>query len=248
MWNSFRAELLGLKPLRLLHDIHALNGSRPPHLFAISETLIPRPRDWPDYAHITGPWFLDSEPEWRPSPELAAFLEAGPKPIYVGFGSMPLGKFKKGPDVLLEALRLSGQRVVLARGWGGWSDGVLAQAGANVHVIDGAPHRRLFPLMAGVVHHGGAGTTLAALRAGCPSLVTPLMVDQFFFGHMVARHGAGPRPLPLNQWRADILAERLIELTRVSSYADRARDLSRRIAQENGTARAVKIVQDLIGA
>jgi sterol 3beta-glucosyltransferase len=246
--NNLRAELLGLEPLGRFHDMRAVDGKRPPHLFAISETLVPRPRDWPDYAHMTGPWFLDSDPKWRPSPELAAFLETGPKPIYVGFGSMPFGQFKKRPGVLLEALRLSGQRAVLAHGWGEWSSDVLAQAGADVHVIDGAPHGRLFPLMAGVVHHGGAGATTAALRAGCPSLVTPLMADQFFSGHLVARHGAGPRPLPVKQWRADILAERLIQLTQVSSYADRARDLSRRMAQENGTTRAVEIVQGIIGA
>lgn len=245
--NSIRAELLDMKPLGRFHDMRAIDGKRPLHLFAISETLVPRPRDWPDYAHMTGPWFLDSEPEWRPSPELAAFLEAGPKPIYVGFGSMPLGQFKNPPGVLLEALRLSGQRAVLARGWGGWSDDALAEAGPNVLVIDGAPHRQLFPLMAGVVHHGGAGTTTAALRAGRPSLVTPLMVDQFFSGHMVARQGAGPQPLPVKQWRADRLAERLIQLTRVSSYTDKARELSQRLALENGPARAVEIVQGLIG-
>ena len=107
--------------------------------------------------------------------------------------------------MLLEALRLSGQRAVIAPGWGMWSDAVSASLGACVHVIDAAPHRKLFPLMAGLVHHGGAGTSAAGLLAGKPTLVTPLMMDQWFFANLVDRHGAGPKPLPVKQWRAGIL-------------------------------------------
>ena len=246
-WNSVRNGMPGLKPLGRFHDIHTMNGKPVPHLFAVSETLVPRPRDWPDYAVMTGNFFLDGGENWQVPADLGAFLEAGPAPIYIGFGSMPLGQSKTKAAVLAEALRLSGQRAVVARGWGGWGEAFTSSLGASVHVIDAAPHRRLFPLMAGVVHHGGAGTTAAGLLAGRPALVTPLMLDQYFFANLVARHGAGPRPLPVKKWRADLLAERLVELTRVTGYACRAQELAARMSQENGPGRALEVVRAIAG-
>jgi sterol 3beta-glucosyltransferase len=160
---------------------------------------------------------------------------------------MPIAHMKKPTPVLLEALRLSGQRAVFARGWGGWG-AELTALGQSVHVIDDAPHRHLFPLMAGVVHHGGVGTTAAGFRAGRPALITPQITDQFFNGNLVARLGAGPQPLPVKRWRADVLAERLTQLTRVTSYRERAREISARMVQENGVARAVEAVRAVIGA
>lgn len=247
-WNAIRKSLPGLKPLARFHDIHTINGEPAPHLFAMSEAIVPRPRDWPDYAIMTGNFFLDDDENWAPPPALASFIEAGPRPIYVGFGSMPLGKSKNKTAILLKALRLSQQRVVIARGWGLWGDDVSSVLGDRVHVIDGAPHRKLFPLMAGVVHHGGAGTTAAGLLAGKATLTTPLVMDQFFFANLVARHGAGPRPLPVKRWRAETLAEKLRALTRVTDYERRAKDIAARMGQENGPARALDVVRSVIGS
>jgi len=246
-WNDARRETLNLKPLGRFHNIRTVKGKPVPQLFAVSEAMVPRPRDWPGYVHMTGNWFLDGGEDWTPPPDLTAFLESGPPPIYIGFGSMPIAHMEKRTPVLLEALRLSGQRAVFARGWGGWG-AELTALGQSVHVIDDAPHRHLFPLMAGVVHHGGAGTTAAGFRAGRPALITPLIMDQFFNGNLVARLGAGPQPLPVKRWRADVLAERLTQLTRVTSYGERAREISARMVQENGVARAVEAVRAVIGA
>ena len=247
-WNKVRKTVLGLAPLGHGYRFHTVNGELQPLLFAVSEALVPRPRDWPDRAVFTGNLFLDEGDGWQVPPDLAAFLEDGPAPIYVGFGSMPVGLSKTKARVLAEALRLSGQRAVIAHGWGGWN-GEFAQAlGPRAHFIDAAPHRRLFPLMAGVVHHGGAGTTAAGFRAGRPALVTPLILDQFFFGNIVARHGAGPKPLPVKRWRPDVLAARLAELTHVQSYANRAKQIAVRMAQENGPLRALQVVQSVAGA
>lgn len=245
-WNEARQKIFGLEPLGRLHDIRKVNGKPVPVLNAFSEAMLPRPRDWPHHVHITGNWFLDSG-HWAPSSELAAFLADGPPPIYVGFGSMPVGYMKERAPVLAEALRRSGQRVVLARGWGLWGDELLASLGSRVHVIDGAPHQHLFPLMAGVVHHGGAGTTAAGFRAGRPALITPVAVDQFLHGTLVAKHGAGPKPLPVKEWSVDILSERLRELTAITSYRERVQEVAARMAQENGPARALEIVERIIG-
>ncbi len=247
-WNTMRRDMLGLKPSGRFHNFRSVNGKPAPLLFAFSEALIPRPRDWPDYALITGNWLLDDGEDWTPPPDLAAFLEAGPPPLYIGFGSMPLGRARAKARVLTEALRLGGQRAVIARGWGGWDDGAFSSLGAQVHAIDAAPHRKLFPLMAGVVHHGGAGTTAACLRAGRQALVTPLMLDQFFFANLVTRNGAGPAPLPVAKWRADTLARRLRDLAETPAYASRAQEIAARMAKEDGTARALDAIGRVIGS
>jgi UDP:flavonoid glycosyltransferase YjiC (YdhE family) len=246
-WNAMRRDVLGLKPLGRFHDMRTVNGKPMPLLFAISEALLSRPRDWPDHASMTGNWFLDGGEDWTPPPDLAAFLKEGPAPVYVGFGSMPLGQSKSKAHMIIEALKLSGQRAVIARGWGGWDDDIFAPLGANAHVIDAAPHRKLFPLMAGVVHHGGAGTTAACFRAGRPAFVTPLILDQFFYANLVRRHGAGPKALPVKSWHPLALARQLAELTSVPGYGRRAREVSERMAKENGLARAKDVVQSVIG-
>ncbi len=143
MWTMFRSwwndarQILGLKPLGRLHDIRTANGRPVPVLIAASEAMVPRPRDWPDYVHLTGNWFPD-DGEWTPQPGLASFLAGGSPPLYVGFGSMPLGRMKKRAPVLVEALRRSGERAVFARGWGGWSEDLLASLGNQIHIIDRA--------------------------------------------------------------------------------------------------------------
>ncbi|MFZ1110205.1 MAG: glycosyltransferase [Rhodomicrobium sp.] len=246
-WNRMRRDMLGLKPSGRLHNFRSVNGKPAPLLFAFSEALIPRPRDWPDYAVVTGNWLLDDAENWAPPPDLAEFLEAGPPPLYIGFGSMPLGRASAKAGVLKDALRLSGRRAILARGWGAWDEHAFSTLGGQVHAIDAAPHRKLFPLVAGVVCHGGAGTTAASLRAGRPALVTPLMLDQFFFANLVTRHGAGPAPLPVATWRVDRLAARLKDLADTPRYASRARDISARMAKEDGLGRALDAVSGVIG-
>ncbi len=165
-WNAVRSGLPGLKPFSRFHDIHTINGKPVPHLFAVSEALVPRPRDWPSHAIMTGNFFLDGDETWEASADLAAFLEAGPPPIYIGFGSMPLGRSKA--SVLLEALWLSGQRAVIARGWGGWGDALSAAHGPRVHVIEAAPHRKLFPLITEVLGRPRQGFWRADLRSSRP--------------------------------------------------------------------------------
>ncbi|MNX93099.1 hypothetical protein D3C86_1252740 [compost metagenome] len=142
-------------------------------LYAYSPSIVPVPSDWGGDVLVSGYWFLDDN-RWQPSPTLASFLAAGPPPVYVGFGSMPMADAVATTDVVLEALVMSGRRAVLAAGWGGLGGRTLPD---NVHLLDSAPHDQLFPLMSAVVHHGGAGTTAAGLRAGKPTVICPFFGD-----------------------------------------------------------------------
>ena len=174
-----------------------------PMLSAYSPSIIPHPADWPESVHITGYFFPDTPSDWQPSPELEAFLEAGDPPVYIGFGSMAGRNPEKFANLILEALAKSGQRGLLLTGWGGLRPELVPD---NVFVVDSAPHSWLFPRMAAVVHHGGAGTTAEGLRAGVPSVIVPFILDQPFWGARIKALGLGPDPIPQKKLTADRLA------------------------------------------
>ncbi|HET7329885.1 glycosyltransferase [Dyella sp.] len=209
-------------------------------LYGFSEAVVPRPVDWPDTAQITGYWFLD-EPHWQPSQALREFLDAGPKPIYVGFGSMVTAQAEQFTTCVLDAIDRSGQRAVLATGWGGLS----AKEGAHddrIFITKGAPHDWLFPRMAAAVHHGGAGTTAAAVRAGIPSVIVPFYGDQPFWARCLQRVGVAPPALDRKNLAAEALASAIVsalqEPVRRSAAA-----LGERVRAEDGVAAALRCLQ-----
>jgi sterol 3beta-glucosyltransferase len=211
-----------------------------PTLYAYSPAIVPVPADWGRDVRVTGFWFLDDETNWAPSPELAAFLAAGPAPVYVGFGSMPIPDPAAVTRTIAEAAAMAGQRVVLASGWGRLGAGDLPP---HVLSIDSAPHDRLFPLMGAVVHHGGAGTTAAGLRAGKPTVICPFFGDQPFWGRRVAELGAGPRPVSIGDLSTERLANLLRDASQNPAYRQNAAALGAAIQDERGVDDAVAFIE-----
>jgi sterol 3beta-glucosyltransferase len=216
-----------------------------PLLGAYSPAVIPHPPDWPGNAHITGYWFPDAQDEWSPSSELQEFLEAGEPPVYVGFGSMAGRNPEQFTAIVLEALAQTRQRGLLLTGWGGIQ---AMSVPDNVFVVDSAPHHWLFPRMAAVVHHGGAGTTAEGLRAGVPSVIVPFIVDQPFWGKRIQALGVGPAPIPRNKLAVEKLAHAIQVASAHPEVKQRAAALGQAIRAENGVANAVKIIRQYLGA
>ncbi len=240
--NGFRKRF-GLPPYTSASFYHILRST--PLLGAYSPHVIPRPPDWPESAHITGYWFPDEPTEWQPPDQLKAFLEAGDPPIYVGFGSMAGSNPEKTARLVLEALAISGQRGLLFTGWGGMR---AISVPDSVFVIDSAPHNWVFPRMAAVVHHGGAGTTAEGLRAGIPSVILPYMVDQPFWGKRVEVLGVGPEPIPRKKLTADRLAQAIQAAVKQPAIKRRAASLGEAIRSEDGLSNAVGKVEEYLGA
>ncbi len=207
---------------------------RSPVLCGFSSAVVPRPPDWPAHVHVTGYWFLDQGP-WHPDARLRDFLAAGPPPVYVGFGSMRPAEAAKTFEVVRTSLRRAGLRGLLATEGGFDADDLLTVADV--------PHDWLFPRTAAVAHHGGAGTTAAALRAGVPSLVCPVFSDQPYWGERVSRLSAGPKPLPLKGLDADVLTARLRELTGNPLFRRGAQYTGARLRAEDGVAHAVSVLR-----
>lgn len=187
-------------------------------ILAMEPELAPIPPEW-SKADVIG--YLDpGEGDLLP-PEIEAFLDQGPAPVYIGFGSMPDRSPRETTRCFVDATYRAGVRAVISRGW--------AHFGQDLpdHCIAVGPvsHPRLFERMAAVVHHGGAGTTAAAARAGKPQLIVPHVADQFFFGDIVQRLGIGVSPIRRTALRVDALAERLRRLTSDRAMRDRAERL-----------------------
>ncbi|TQW00255.1 glycosyltransferase family 28 N-terminal domain-containing protein [Cordyceps javanica] len=230
--NRFRAKCLGLDPISRMWAPGMLQRLKVPHTYCWSPALIPKPKDWKSLISISGFYFLNLASEYTPSPELQAFLDRGPPPVYIGFGSIVLDDPDAMTELIFGAAKETGQRVLLSKGWGGMGANEL-HVPEGVFMLGNVPHDWLFKRVSCVVHHGGAGTTAAGIAAGRPTVVVPFFGDQPFWGAMVARAGAGPDPIPHRRLTTQKLAEAINFCLKPESRA-RAEDFARKIAQERG--------------
>ena len=234
--NRARHDVLRLPPLSPVQLFRRARTSHPA-LYAYSALLAPPPIDLHPVPEITGDRFLERPATWQPPPEVVAFLDAGPPPVYIGFGSILSGR---NPDqvtsLLVNALAESGQRGLLFRGWGDLGNIPLPD---SVMVTDTIPHDWLLPQMACAVHHGGAGTTAAALRAGIPSVAVPFFGDQGLWSERVYEAGAGPPPIQRRDLSASALAAAIRQAVGCAKMRECAARLGSHLQAEEGVARAV---------
>jgi sterol 3beta-glucosyltransferase len=242
MVNQARRNVLGLGPWSLIHPGQVMLERQWPVVYGFSPAVVPPPPDWPELIHVTGYWFLEGASTWQPPAGLLDFLGAGAPPVYVGFGSM--GGFDSTETTRLVVRALNGRRAVLAAGWGGLDRQALPE---NVYFLDSAPHDWLLPRMSAVVHHGGAGTTAAALRAGVPMVIVPFLGDQPFWGWRMEQLGVAPRPIPRKQLTAENLAA-AIAATDGAGMRTRAEQLGTTIRAEDGVTRAVRVIESALRA
>ncbi len=240
--NKLRRELMGLEPRKAGGFFKDNDGRNLHTLYAYSAHVSPRPRDWPKSAIVTGYWQLADNTGWTPSPQLERFLEKGSEPVYIGFGSMPFGA-ERNTQILKKAVAQWGGRAIVARGWGGINPDDLPN---SIFAFDRAPHDKLFTHVAGVVHHGGAGTTSAGLHAGRPTFIVPQSVDQPYWGRRVHELGCGPAPVRLRKLTPEILAEVLDDLTTNPAYAEHAAALAQKLNAEDGAAKAIRHIERIM--
>ncbi len=226
---SARAQVLGLAGQPNL-------VSAPPVLYGFSRHVVPLPTNNERPQNVCGYWSLAASTSWTPPPALEAFLSLKGPIVSIGFGSMTSTKPQEVTDLVLSAVRRAGVRAVMLSGWGGLAS--LPEAD-DVLCADSLPHDWLFPRVAGVVHHGGAGTTGAAFSAGVPSLVVPFAADQPFWGARVAVLGVGPSPIPRKKLTVALLAQALRAMIDNQQMRAHAAALGMLIRAEDGVAEAV---------
>jgi sterol 3beta-glucosyltransferase len=238
--NQWRQERLGLRARTWNEkEILGSHGNSIPIFYAYSSHVIPRPSDWNSSTIVTGYWYLDTPTDFAPPPQLCDFLADGKPPVCIGFGSMTGQNPTALTEIVLTALRNTGQRGILLTGWGGMRNAYLPDDVFNLEAI---PHDWLFPQVAAVVHHGGAGTTAAVLKAGVPNVIIPFFGDQPFWGQRVEKLGVGPKPIPKKHLTAEKLAAAINVAVNDQEMRQRARSLGAKIQAENGVAQAVNVI------
>jgi sterol 3beta-glucosyltransferase len=237
--NAFRYKL-GLKRWRYGDFARAWNQM--PILYGVSPHTMPRNPAWNDDTFVTGFWF-DKPQAWQPPAPLAAFLQTYPNPVYIGFGSMATKNPQATLRILVDALKQAGQPGIIYAGWAGLQASDLPD---NILLIEGAPHDWLFPRMAAVIHHGGAGTTAAGLRAGVPATIVAHMADQPYWGRRVYELGVGYKPIPRHELTTERLAEAIRAMTNNGEMKAKAAAIGEQIRQETGVANAVKAVNAVL--
>ncbi|WP_125262965.1 glycosyltransferase [Streptomyces alboflavus] len=208
-----------------------------PVLHGFSPAVVPRPADWRAGLDVVGNWWPHHDPDERLPSRVEDFLTAGPPPVFVGFGSMAAGEGERRGELAVAALRRSGLRGVLQSGQAG-----LEASGDDVLTVGELPHALLFPRVAAVVHHAGAGTTAAGLRAGVPAVPVPVTADQPFWAARLTALGAAPAPVPFRALTAARLADALTRAVREPACARAALAVSRSMATEDGAGRVVRAV------
>jgi sterol 3beta-glucosyltransferase len=210
-----------------------------PAVYGYSPLVGPTPQDWGPAVAVTGYWVLGPEPGWTPPATLVDFLSSGPPPVAVGFGSMTPQSASRLTRIVVEALHQSGQRGILLGGWGRLGEGALPD---SVLAIGECPHEWLFPQTMAVVHHGGSGTTGAALRGGTPSIVVPVGFDQPYWAARVARLGVGPLGVPRRQLTVGWLAGAIRQAVEDRAMRQRAAALGARLRDERGAETATRAI------
>ncbi|MGW0433599.1 glycosyltransferase [Micromonospora sp. NPDC003197] len=261
--DRWRAKLgLPRRPGR--HDpLRRPDGGSAPVLHAMSRHVLPRPDDWPATATMTGYWFLDqvdrapaqsvagatADLEGRSAgqqpglpAELVAFLDQGEAPIFIGFGSMAGSDPQRTTSAVLAAVRRTGVRAVVGTSWGGLA---AEPVPGQLFVLDEVPYELLFPQVAAVVHHGGAGTTAEAIRAGRPQIVCPFVADQPFWGRRMQALGVAPAPIAQRRLTTENLTAAVEAVVGNPKMAARAADLAGRVREERGVATAVRLLEEI---
>ncbi|MCJ1402082.1 hypothetical protein MMC11_005301 [Xylographa trunciseda] len=243
--NRFREKSLGLEPITLMWAPGIASRLRIPYTYCWSPALIPKPKDWGPHISISGFYFLSLAANYTPDSDLKAFLDAGPPPIYIGFGSIVLDDPDGMTNLIFDAVKESGQRALVSKGWGGFG---LDASGIpeGVFMVGNVPHDWLFKYVSCVVHHGGAGTTAAGIALGKPTVIVPFFGDQPFWGAMIAKAGAGPSPIPFKALTASSLAIAIREALKPTAL-QRAQELGERIRSEKGAETGTQKFHDALG-
>ncbi|PYH83635.1 sterol glucosyltransferase [Aspergillus uvarum CBS 121591] len=231
--NRWRAGI-DLDPIPMSEGPSLAETLKIPFTYCWSPALVPKPGDWPSHIDICGFFFRDT-PSYSPPRELLDFLQSGPAPIYIGFGSIVVDNPQQLTRTILDAVRNLGVRAIVSRGWSELA-GDFTQ---NTFYIDDCPHEWLFQHVAAVVHHGGAGTTACGLAHGRPTAIVPFFGDQPFWGNMVARAGAGAKPIPYSRLNSKNLSD-AIRLCLTPGAAAAAQQIATKMRAESGVTAAVQ--------
>lgn len=236
--NRLRKELLGLPLLNEREYMKRAKKTLTLHTY--SSKIVPQPLDWPSNFYTTGYCFLDEDNEWQAPTELKEFLDTDQVVISVGFGSMTGRNREHFSKQVLEAIEKVGCKAILLSGWSGIKNTKVAR---QIFEINNVPHTWLFPKVKAVVHHGGAGTTAAGLKAGKPTVIVPHLGDQPFWGERIVQLGLGPKPIARPKLTTTKLAEAIRQAINDHQIEQNAKIFAKELEKEDGLKQTIKLIE-----
>ncbi|KAI0996439.1 Sterol 3-beta-glucosyltransferase [Podosphaera aphanis] len=234
--NNFRVKTLGLEPVSTLWAPGQLYRLKVPYTYLWSPSLVPKPDDWGPEVDIAGFVFLDLASAYEPPKDLQDFLNTGPTPVYIGFGSIVVDDPDGFSQLIFDAVQKIGVRAVISKGWGELGGDKTPE---GVFLLGNVPHDWLFSRVSAVIHHGGAGTTAAGLKFGKPTMIVPFFGDQQFWGNMIKESGAGAPPIPFKDLTAETLADGIGKCLSDQAKASAQKIAAKIEAEGDGAANAV---------
>ncbi|BAK97544.1 glycosyltransferase [Oscillibacter valericigenes Sjm18-20] len=237
--NDFRAHALGFPKRKVGQFTYAIDGREIPILYPVSKYLFDDVSSWNGHVYLSGFFYLDSKEKL--SNRLDSFLGEGEKPIAISFSSMPLKKPQEFIRKLDTALEVTGNRAVLLTG----NSGIDFAGNERIFIERQAPHTLLFARSSAVIHHGGAGTTAAALAAGIPQLLMPFSVDQPFWAQRIYKSGVSPAPIRESSLTGESLAKMFLQFEE-QNLREKAMVLGELIRNENGLQNAAEMIQRIV--
>jgi sterol 3beta-glucosyltransferase len=211
---------------------------RTPILCMWSPSVLPASTDYPPHVHVTGYYFFPLENSYQPPAELDSFLQKGDPPVCITFGSMVNRDKERIDRIVRESLKRTSNRGIILSGW----SGIKESSSNDLLYLESASHDWLFPQSKMVIHHGGAGTTAAGLRAGIPNIVVPFTADQPFWGRRVHAIEAGPKPILVKDLSVENLTRAMAE-AKTNAIRERARAISQVIRNEDGIDETIKLIK-----
>jgi sterol 3beta-glucosyltransferase len=211
-------------------------------LVPVSPAVYPPNPCWESQHRVTGYWFSEQPARWQPPQGLLAFLDGEAAPLVISLGAMSRGQAgaRETASLFIEAIQQAGLRAILQ----GWEHALQEMSlPVSIYPAGSLPYGWLLPRAAGIVHHGGFGTTAAGLRAGIPALVIPHIVDQFYWGQKVFELGVGPRPIARGKLDTLQLVSALKELVGNPEFKKSASILGKQIRSEDGLGKAVGLIE-----
>ena len=230
-------KLFFLETYKLSRKLKVRNKKHDFSFSLTSPALLDRPKDWPINTHLVGPWFKKENEGLNQN--VIDFVKRKPT-VYAGFGSMKKGNPEKIASEIIKGCKALNMQVIISSGWGGLSVGPQFKNDPDVLSIDSVSHSSLFPLVKVILHHGGIGTTHAALRAGTPSVIVPFIVDQPWWAHKLYKQKLGPKSLPLRKLRSKNVSKRI---TQALKYKQNVIEISQKMKEDKGIEETLRILE-----
>jgi len=170
------------------------------------------------------------------------FLNSGKPPVFVGFGSNPVGRPEQYSQIFSEVSKATNQRLIISKGWADLPDNNTS----DILYVDEMPFELLFPGLAAIVYHGGTGTMAIAARAGIPQVAFPFMADQFENRKRIVKLGLGPDACDFKKISAKAISTAINECVKNENYKKKAQEISQKLKNANGLGLTVKLIEELI--